>query len=48
MTTNPTTLNGTTETKQPVGMSKFSIRRYSVQHVLQLLAVLCLIISFNL
>ena len=47
MTTNPTTLNGTTETERPLGMSKFSIRRYSVQHVLLLLTVLSLIISLN-
>ncbi len=47
MTTNPTALNRPTESKHPLGMSKFSIRRYSVQHVFLLLAVLCLIISIN-
>ena len=47
MTTNPTALNRPTESKHPLGMSKFSLRRYSVQHVFLLLAVLCLIISIN-
>ena len=36
-----------TEANEPLGMSKFSIRRYSVQHVLLLFLVLSLITSMN-
>ena len=36
-----------TETNEPLGMSKFSIRRYSVQHVLLLSFVLSLIMGMN-
>ena len=39
--------DGPSESNDPLGMSKYSIRRYSVQQVLLLLTVLCLIVAIN-
>ena len=47
MTTRPTTYQQSQETSEPLGMSMFSIRRYSVQHVLLLLTVLGLLVALN-
>ena len=47
MTTRPTTLQQTSQPSEPLGMSKFSIRRYSVQHVLLLFSVLGLLVALN-
>ena len=35
------------EADNPLGMSKYSIRRYSVQHFLLLIALLALIVALN-
>ena len=40
-------LDRTPEANDPFGMSKYSIRRYSVQHILLLFSVLCLLAAIN-
>ncbi len=47
MTSRPTTFQQPQEANEPLGMSKFSLRRYSVQHVILLLSVLSLITTMN-
>ena len=47
MTSRPANCQKPTEANEPLGMSKFSIRRYSVQHVLLLSFVLSLITGMN-
>ena len=38
---------GPVEPNDPFGMSKFSIRRYSVQHFLLLISILCLVAAMS-
>ena len=40
-------LDRTPEANDPFGMSKYSIRRYSIQHILLLFSVLCLLAAIN-
>ena len=47
MTSRPAPYQKPTESNSPLGMSKFSIRRYSVQHVILLFLVLSLITAMN-
>ena len=48
MTSRPTNYIEPVEADEPLGMSKFSIRRYSVQHVILLFLVLSLITTMNI
>ena len=48
MTRRTDAFDRTPESNDPFGMSKYSIRRYSVQHVLLLLVVLCLLAAINI
>ena len=43
-----TTTEGFPESADPLGASKFSIKRYSIRHLLLLLVVLCLIVAMNI
>ena len=47
MAGSPPTFEEQPESNDPFGMSKYSIRRYSVQHFLLLSVVLCLIVAMN-
>ena len=47
MTSRPAPYQKPTESNSPLGMSKFSIRRYSVQHVILLFLILSLITAMN-
>ena len=47
MTSRPAPYQKPTESNSPLGMSKFSIRRYSVQHIILLFLVLSLITAMN-